>query len=153
MQTAADLQRERIKKSLRKAHDKAQSKRYDVSGYPADVQDIIERVCELWNIKPPRTKKSKSYWIQSARELQDATGEFGLKAIDAYHEKFMERIQENMRKGKGGVAPHIVEGPGSLIKSVRATAAEMRQGCPECGAIAGHARGCRMKFIEYVQDA
>jgi hypothetical protein len=85
------------------------------NGYPADVQIIIEKVCELWNLEPPTTKKSKAYWIQSARELKDACGEFGWACIEQV------RLEEQR-----GMEPYFVEGPNSLVKRARRMAGTLR---------------------------
>jgi hypothetical protein len=98
----------------------------DVSGYPEDTMDTILKVCELWNLKPPAMKKSRGYWIQSARELQEACGEFGVFAIEQVRIDFENVMEENIKKGIGGVAPYIVEGPNSLVKVARAKAGELR---------------------------
>ena len=93
----------------------------DLQGYPVDVVEIIRIVCDEWNLKPPRTKKSKAYWIQSARELVDACGEFGEELVREYRQWFRQYM-----KIHSGLAPFRVEGPGSLVKSVRALAGEKR---------------------------
>ena len=93
----------------------------DVSGYPVDVQEILQVVCELWHLRPPRTKKSKAYWIQSARELLDACGEFGEGLVYECRNMFEDYMRTN-----NGLAPFRVEGPGSLIKYARSLAGESR---------------------------
>ena len=93
----------------------------DLQGYPVDVVEILRIVCEEWNLRPPRTKKSKAYWIQSGRELLDACGEFGEQLVCEYRAEFKQYMRQN-----GGLAPFRVEGPGSLVKSVRALAGEKR---------------------------
>ena len=93
----------------------------DLQGYPVDVWDVLKIVCEEWNLRPPRTKKSKAYWIQSARELLDACGEFGEQLVVEYRGEFKQHMREN-----NGLAPYSVEGPNSLVKSVRALAGEKR---------------------------
>ncbi len=93
----------------------------DLQGYPVDVVEIIRIVCDEWNLKPPRTKKSKAYWIQSARELLDACGEFGEELVIEYRHEFKQHMREH-----NGLAPFSVEGPNSLVKSVRALAGEKR---------------------------
>jgi hypothetical protein len=98
----------------------------DVSGYPEDTADTIVKVCELWNLRPPTMKKSKAYWIQSARELTEACGEFGVFVLEQVRADFVKVMEENIKKGIGGVAPYIVEGPNSLVKVARAKAGELR---------------------------
>ncbi len=95
----------------------------DLHAWPEDVRETIETVCKLWNPKPPdaKAKKSKAYWITSARELIDACSEFGIAAIEEYrkdYEAFMYR--------HNGIAPHTVAGPASLVNPVRAKAGELR---------------------------
>ena len=97
------------------------SSQVDLEDYPIDVHEVLEIVCEEWNLRPPRTKKSKSYWIQSARELLDACGEFGEQLVVEYRHEFKQYMREN-----NGLAPFSVEGPNSLVKSVRALAGEKR---------------------------
>ena len=93
----------------------------DLQGYPIDVVEILTIVCEEWNLRPPRTKKSKAYWIQSGRELLDACGEFGEELVSDYRYEFKQYMRKH-----NGLAPFRVEGPGSLVKSVRALAGEKR---------------------------
>lgn len=95
----------------------------DLSTFPEDVTPIIQAVCTLWNLKPPRKSKRGEFahWIEDARSLQDATGEHGVKAIQDYRKVFVDHMKQ-----KQGVAPFTVSGPGSLIKSVRAHAGTMR---------------------------
>jgi hypothetical protein len=121
----AEEYRDRIASAMLRGNSRAHT--VDVSGYPADVSEAIEVVCELWYLVPPATKKSKAYWIASARELNDACGEYGLEAIRRYRRKFEEDMQEIKRKTGQGCAPHTVEGPGSLVKMVRDTARRMRE--------------------------
>ena len=90
-------------------------------GYPADIEDIVEEVASLWNLRPPARKKTKAYWIESARDLEEACGEFRLETIKAVRHDFEEYMDEH-----SGIAPFIVEGPGSLIKVARAKSAELR---------------------------
>ena len=93
-----------------------------MSGWPEDVREIVAEVSELWYLHPPTTKKSKAYWIQSARELVDACGEFGVTAIREYRRDFEHHMDQH-----SGIAPHVVEGPNSLVKMVRDKAGKMRQ--------------------------
>jgi hypothetical protein len=98
----------------------------DLSAWPEDVTDMIRKVCSLWNLRPPETKKSKAYWIQSTRELMDACGEFGVFLLEQVRIDFVRVMDTNIAAGRGGVAPYTVEGPNSLVKVARAKAGEMR---------------------------
>ena len=113
--------RTRLKQAMLSGSSKAHA--VDVTGYPADVSEVIAVVCELWYLVPPQTKKGKAYWIQQARELMDACGEFGIDAVRGYRDDF----EDDMRK-HNGIAQHTVEGPGSLVKMVRALAGTLREG-------------------------
>jgi len=90
--------------------------------YPADVVEVLKVVCELWHLRAPNTKKSKAYWIESARELLDACGEFGTDVLHEYRSDFEAYMNEHR-----GVAMHTVEGPGSLVKMCRDKARQMRE--------------------------
>ncbi len=118
--TKEDEHRDRIAAAMMQGIAENNGK-VDLQGYPVDVVEIIRIVCEEWNLRPPRTKKSKAYWIQSARELLDACGEFGPQLVVEYRHEFKQHMREN-----NGLAPYSVEGPGSLVKSVRALAGEKR---------------------------
>lgn len=104
----------------------AANQKYDLSKWPEDVTDMIRKVCDLWNLKPPETKKSKGYWIQGARELIDAAGEFGVFCLEQVRIDFVKHMEKNISAGIGGIAPYTVEGPGSLVKMTRAKAGELR---------------------------
>lgn len=123
--------------------------KFDLSRWPEDVTNMIEKVCELWNLRPPETKKSKAYWIQSARELMDACGEFGVFAIEQVRLDFERVMEENRRKGIGGVAPFIVEGPNSLVKVARAKAGELRSKADTSQKAKRYDSGEFAEFIEH----
>ncbi len=115
----AEEYKERIVGAVQRWEER-NNKEIDLSGYPEDCREILNAVCLLWAIKSPRYKKDKGYWIESARRLMDAVGEEGAKVLI--------EINTEWKAGfKNGLAPYIVEGPGSLVKLARAKAAEMRQ--------------------------
>ena len=125
MNTAAATYKQNLAQALERGAARAHT--VDVAGYPADVSDAIELVCELWYLRPPQTRKSKAYWIQSTRELIDACGEYGLDVISEYRQDFEAAMREIKRKTGQGCAPHTVEGPGSLVKMCRDKARQMRE--------------------------
>lgn len=98
----------------------------DVDAWPVDVQQVVSEVCKYWYLKPPTTKKAKAYWIASARELLDACAEFGEALIAEYRLDFEAAMEKNRQRSGYGLAPFTVEGPGSLVKAVRAKAGEKR---------------------------
>ena len=114
----------RTKSALASFGAKQQASRMqnDWSKWPSDITAILEETCELWYLRAPATKKSKSYWIQSARELLDACGEFGTDCLKAYRKDF-----EDYMRTHNGIAMHTVEGPGSLVKMVRDKARQLRE--------------------------
>ena len=118
--TIEDEHRDRIAASMMQGIAE-NSSQVDLEGYPIDVIEVVRIVCEEWTLKPPRTKKSKAYWIQSGRELLDACGEFGEELVSEYRQEFKQYMRKN-----NGLAPFRVEGPNSLVKSVRALAGEKR---------------------------
>lgn len=88
----------------------------DVSDYPVDVQSIIERFCNLWKIYPPSPPKSGrggefALWINDARTLSKSAGEFGLDAIDAVYNDWVDASKNN-----GDVEVFTVARPGAIIK-------------------------------------
>ncbi len=118
--TKEDEHKKRIAAAMTQGFDENADK-VDLQGYPVDVLEILQIVCKEWNLRPPRTKKSKAYWIQSARELLDACGEFGEELVVEYRHEFKQYMLDN-----NGLAPYSVEGPNSIVKSVRALAGEKR---------------------------
>ena len=93
----------------------------DLHDWPEDTRPVIQAVCDEFNLHPPGSKKSKAYWIAQSRELLDACGEWGTRAIKEYREDFVAFMDSHQ-----GLAPHTVEGPGSLVKVVRAKSGSMR---------------------------
>lgn len=91
----------------------------DVTAFPEEVQPTIREFCRLWSILPPRKAGKKggefALWIDDARMLQDACGELGLAVLAA--------VYSDWNKDR----PYTVGRPGSLIKTARAKAGEMRQ--------------------------
>jgi hypothetical protein len=94
----------------------------------------------LWYLIPPATKKSKAYWIASARELLDACGEFGPDLVREYRLEFEQKMREIKARTGQGCAPHPVEGPGSLIKMVRDLAGRKRAGEADADRSSSRAR-------------
>src|SRR3990172_1727444 len=71
-----------------------------IERYPEDIKDIIRAVCKLWNLRPPNhprqpnNRSPSSQWIQDARYLEEACGEFGVEALRSYHAQFRRYMQE-----------------------------------------------------------
>ena len=120
--TAADEHRQRTAEALAGWHERAAAGGPDMSGWPEDVREIVAEVCELWYLHPPTTKRSKAYWILSARELIGACDELGVQVVREYRKDFEHHMDQH-----NGLAPHVVEGPNSLVKMVRDKAGKMRQ--------------------------
>ena len=98
----------------------------DLSHYPEDVLPVLTTLVNCWNIKPPRhSKKSNgqyAQWVSDGRDLLDACGEFGVEAIVSFRSEYDKYMDDH-----NGLAPFSVNGPGSLVKSVRGHTAIMRQ--------------------------
>lgn len=99
----------------------------ELEKYPVDTREILQVVCSLFYLRPPETKKSKGYWVQSARELLDACGEFGVDVVREYRDDYERAMDANRQKIGQGIAPHTVEGPNSLVKMCRDKARQMRE--------------------------
>jgi hypothetical protein len=96
--------------------------------YPEDVRPIIISVARLWHLPaPPRPRGGKgkqyAYWLESSRALLDACAEFGAGALDLLRNDFEAYMADH-----GGVAPHTVSTPNSLVNSMLAKAAQLRGG-------------------------
>lgn len=120
----ADEYRKRIEAALWKGIAENAGK-VDVSNFPEDVQKTIQTFCQLWHLNPPRKTKGKNGeyadWITGAREINDACGEFGLDLLHVYAEEF-----EKYRAENNGLTPYRVTRPGSIVKSLRGLAGEVR---------------------------
>jgi len=96
----------------------------DVSAFPEDVADVINNICTMWLITPPYRKKGGEYgrWIECARDILDACGEFDVKDIlHRVHTDYSMSTAEN-----NGKVPYIVSGPCQLIKVCRAKSGQLR---------------------------
>jgi len=89
--------------------------------YPEDLRPVIGKVCQLWRLRPP-VGKDRAYWIESARELQDACAEFGPVTLEKLRAEFVDYMNSH-----GGIPPYTVSGPGSLVKSARSIAGRLRE--------------------------
>lgn len=92
----------------------------DVSEYPEDVRVAIAAFSELWMIEPPKKRaKPKSFWIQAARDLNEACAELGprlvLRALFADWNALLHKGQA-----------YTVTDPNSLVKMARAKTGELR---------------------------
>lgn len=97
----------------------------DLDDYPEDIRPLLARVCQLFNLRPPRKGSRRggefSLWISSGRELADAAGEIGIPALERARRDFVAYMDTH-----AGQPPFTVSGPGSLVKTVRAVAGKMR---------------------------
>jgi hypothetical protein len=93
----------------------------DLNGYPADVVDIIRYTCKEWGLRPPYRKGDKAKWIEDARALKHACGEFGMDPINEERQRVVEYMEQHQ-----GVAPYTYKDLGSLVGSVGGLAARKR---------------------------
>lgn len=84
-------------------------------GYPDDVCDILQLVCDMFSLRIPQHKKQKGFWIDGARQLQDACGKRYIEVIKAVHADWELEMKNN-----GGIPKWIVSSPLSLVKMCRA---------------------------------
>jgi hypothetical protein len=122
----AEEARQRVQSAISTgAQNQSASGDLDLSSWPPDVVEVVQVVCKLWNLKPPRYSEKNGRpcgnWIQSARDLADSCGEFGVEAIREYRKDFEEYMNKH-----NGLAPFVVNGPFSLVKVVCGKAGSMR---------------------------
>ncbi len=96
--------------------------------YPEEIRPVIVHLESRWNLKAPhraRSGKGKefAYWVESSRSLLEACAEFGVGALEKLRDDFEAYMSEH-----GGVAPHTVSSPNSLVNSMRSKAALLRGG-------------------------
>jgi len=91
----------------------------ELEGYPEDAKDVLVILCNLWKMTPPM-EIGKKLWIQSARLLREACGEFTV--VEVLTEEFVA-WNNALHRGRG----YTVAGPTSLINTARARAALFRQ--------------------------
>jgi hypothetical protein len=87
----------------------------DCSDFPEDIRPLVQKMCDLWKLIPPRIKTGDfKFWVKSARSLADACAEFGVEAIEqAYY--------ANLR------SPYTVASPQSLVNTCRSEAGKLRK--------------------------
>lgn len=100
----------------------------DVSEYPEDVREVIRVFCETFMIRPPGKIRGKggdfALWINDARSLRKAIGDFGVEAaIKSVHSNWIRSTSEN-----GGVPPYTIARPGAIIKAAISTISAIRSG-------------------------
>ena len=98
---AAEAQKERIRKTLQSqgidttdllshvGSSWLDQGRIDVSNFPEPYQITIERFCRLWRVPAPEKVGGKSGafgdWINGARDLMTAYGEYGPELLDVVY--------------------------------------------------------------------
>jgi len=80
--------------------------------FPEDCRTVIREFIRLWKVEPLSGQFGD--WIESARDLNEACGPFGLKSMQQAFQDYNEK-------------PFMVSRPGSVIKAVQAAAAKLRQ--------------------------
>lgn len=94
----------------------------DYSPFPEEVRETIREFCRLWRMHPParspRGGGPFALWITDARDLEDACGEFGFKALQRAYDDWSQTPFDRR---------FTVARPGSVVNYARAKAAEMRQ--------------------------
>lgn len=91
--------------------------------WPADIRAVVQNFCKDWFITQPGGKKDFAYWIERSRAIVDACGD--LMVCDVMGAVRSDYTDFTMKHGR---VPFTVEGPGSLVKVVRAKAGEIRSG-------------------------
>jgi hypothetical protein len=122
----AEQYKKRTEKAMRASYENANTGY--AHEYPEDVRQIVISVARLWHLPaPPRPRSGKgkqyAYWLESSRALLDACAEFGAGALDLLRDDFEAYMADH-----GGVAPHTVSTPNSLVNSMLSKAAQLRGG-------------------------
>ncbi len=89
-----------------------QKKEDPAARFPEDCRTVIREFIRLWKVEPLSGQLGD--WIESARDLNEACKEFGLRAMQQAYQDYNEN-------------PFMVSRPGSIIKAVQAAAAKLRQ--------------------------
>lgn len=107
----------------------------DYSNYPEDVWPYLIEFCLAFNFTPPvlsakriPNKGQAALWITELRELAQACGKHGPKAVAWYRGQFYLRMLKNKKTKNEGTAPHDVTRPGSIINMVRGMVAAIDAG-------------------------
>ncbi len=122
--SVADAYRERTRQALQhglETHQEDVLAGIDLTGYPADVCDLIREVCREWGFKTPTQKARRAKWIQDARELKHVCGELGMEPVRRERKRVLEYMREHQ-----GVAPYTYKDIGSIVGPVGGMAAQMR---------------------------
>jgi hypothetical protein len=94
----------------------------DLSDWPEDVRETVEAVCRVFNLRPPARGRRKAgsfaFWIQAARELEDACRPHRPREV-------LEEVQRDvtmaLHRGQG----ITIAGPQSLVNLARAKAGQL----------------------------
>jgi hypothetical protein len=116
----------------------AQRAGIDIDGYPEDVAPWIVEFCRLYHFHPPamhtkaKAKKGNrsSYWIEGTREVIEACGEFGLKALYRQRKEY-----EDYMASHNGLALFEVSSPKSIVNACAGVAAKMRSPAIQTGDV------------------
>lgn len=110
-----------VKKSVEKSYS---NPLIGYAHYPERLIPVVEKMEKFWYFKPPAQRsKQFAFWISSCDEIISACDGLGLEVIDKLHDDWVAYMDAN-----GGVAPHTVSSPKSLVNDVLAKAALMRGG-------------------------
>jgi hypothetical protein len=92
----------------------------DVESYPPDIKEIIREFSKVWGIAPPRKvgKKAGEFgqWIEGARQLKDALGEFGPIILQEVRALIIAEKYDDK-----------VSWPGACLKAARKVAGKKRE--------------------------
>lgn len=113
------------KASLERTADRSMSGKFselpDFADYPEGLRPVLQSFSTLFGIEPGSAKGVKALWIEGARELQEACGEFGSAALLAYRAQHLEKTIK-----AGGIPPFDIKSPRSLVTSAASIARGFR---------------------------
>lgn len=129
--------KQRVEKALVKGMARSSQNGLDLSVYPEDVREVLAELYRLWKLKPPTIVKKRGgqygLWVESARELIEACGEYPVTAI-------LGQIYDDFRsygERNEGTVPFRINGPFSLVRTAYGMAGQLRaSGKGERGVVA-----------------
>lgn len=87
-------------------------KMYSIDWFPRDIRGVVKKFCETWFIIPPQTRSQMAYWINGARELKEACGEYEFSVI-------LELKKDHDAEVEQGKETMSVSSPKSLVNRAR----------------------------------
>lgn len=93
----------------------------DLARFPENLRALVDVFCQRWHFTPPKHKQTLGFWIDGARALADACGEFDPPALlGEYADTYYAEI------ARTGDVPFTINSPRSLVNVISGFAAQRR---------------------------